>query len=318
MNFFQKGRLINDCVKDYDPKKGIIADFGCNFWRLEKVSGDTINIVEQVISDEVKFFYNDDEFSDIEDYELLEGIVTGVNGGIWDVKLREEGTLCYDIIVNKQIVVLANSYKPGGTCIAGREVSFTGDQLNFGNWIRPVSSQGGISPSDSCLNGGNQPQLLDIVEIPVIKHQPVTGQPENYLIDSETSWKKIGAIHPQQLAYLVESPSNLWGRGSYAASSSIRQNAPSQSLYLIKPEYLSLILYWHYGKKIKAEFRYNGSPYALQVTDPLIHNRYTSGIILEKDEEKQISLPNGNDYCLCISLAAEWRNKHYKLVAAII
>jgi len=86
--------------------------------------------------------------------------------------------------------------------------------------------------------------------------------------------------------------------------------------YLIKPTQLSLICYFSYGKKrVKAQFQYNGLSYALQVTDPEIYGKYLKGKFLE--EEKEIRL-SGRDYYLCVSLAAGWQEKHYKLVASII
>ena len=319
MDFFHNGSIVNDYIKNCDLRKGIVTDTGGNIWRIQKENGG-FQITEHLISDEVRFFYNNDIVAseNIENYDLLEGSISGVNGGVWGLNLRENGTLCYDIVVNEQIVILANSWKPGGTCIAGREVSFIDNQPHFGNWIRPVSCQGAISPSDSRLDDGNQPRLLDIIQAPVIKNCPGAGQPENYLIDPERRWRKVSAINLQQLSYLSEHPGTLWGSGDSVAHSTVTWNPPSQSLYFVKPDSLYLTIYFRYGKKVRAEFRYNGRCYGLQVTDPLMHNKYTQGIFLSKGEEKRIHLPNEDNYYLCISLAEEWRDKHYKVVAAII
>lgn len=216
---------------------------------------------------------------------------------------------------SKQIVVLSKSWKSGGYCVAGREVL---PGFNFGSWIRPVSLQGGIGDSDMRLNGGNIPCLLDIVEIPFERTLPISGQPENHLIAAGERWKRVGAIQPCQLPELAENPGTLWGNAhDYVNHVVITWNLPGgQSLYLIKPTQLSLICYFSYGKKrVKAQFQYNGLSYALQVTDPEIYGKYLKGKFLE--EEKEIRL-SGRDYYLCVSLAAGWQEKHYKLVASII
>ena len=217
--------------------------------------------------------------------------------------------------LSKQIVVLSKSRRPGGCCVAGREVRSASNGFNFGSWIRPVTLQGGIGDSDMRLNGGNVPSLLDIVKIPFEKPLPISGQPENYLIASGERWKRVGAIQPCQLPELAENPRTLWGNAhDYVNHVDITWNLPGgQSLYLIKPTQLSLICCFSHGRRrVKAQFQYNELCYALQVTDPVIHREYTQG------QFRQFRLPRGDDYYLCVSLAAEWEDKHYKLVASII
>jgi len=223
--------------------------------------------------------------------------------------------------LSKQIVVLSKSRRPGGCCVAGREVRSASNGFNFGSWIRPVTLQGGIGYSDMRLNSGNVPSLLDIVEIPFEKKiLHALGQPENYLIASGERWKRVGAIQPCQLPELAENPGTLWGNAhDYVNHVVITWNLPGgQSLYLIKPTRLSLICCFSYGKKrVKAQFQYNGLCYALQVTDPEIYDKYLKGKFLEEEEEIRLS---GRDYYLCVSLATELKNsnRHYKLVASII
>jgi hypothetical protein len=215
---------------------------------------------------------------------------------------------------SKQFVVLSKSWKSGGYCVAGKEVRSTSNGLDFtSNWIRPVSSDDGPIHFN-----GNGPQLLDVIKVPILTHQDDRFQPENYLIDADRSWKRVNRIEPQQLENLVESPNSLWGEGCCVAHSAIRWNRSSQSLYLVRPNNLYLNLYWQGKKKIKVDFEYNGISYALNLTDPVIHREYTQGQFVEPDEIKQFRLPRGDDYYLCVSLAAEWRGQHYKLVASII
>jgi putative nucleic acid modification protein with dual OB domain len=82
----------------------------------------------------------------------------------------------------KRIVILANSIKFGGRCVAGREI----DGSNVGGWVRPVSSaeKEEISLLDQRFEDGSRAKLLDIVEIEMLKAKPHGCQTENHLIDS--------------------------------------------------------------------------------------------------------------------------------------
>src|SRR3954454_3491042 len=87
---------------------------------------------------------------------------------------------------SKTIVVLANSRKISGRCVAGKEVAGTG----FGNWIRPVSARpvGELSEGDRQFQDGTDPKLLDVITIPMSKHSPHGFQTENHEIDDQFYW----------------------------------------------------------------------------------------------------------------------------------
>ena len=138
--------------------------------------------------------------------------------------------------MKKNLVILANSDKHSGRCIAGREIFEVSEQCRFGGWIRPVSPTGPLGFFDRRLTNGDDPQLLDIVKVRLLKHEPKPGQPENYLIAKDYEWRKVGRIKPKQLRGLVEKPSSLWVMSEinldYVTAESIVKEPPSQSLYL--------------------------------------------------------------------------------------
>jgi hypothetical protein len=77
-----------------------------------------------------------------------------------------------------------------GRCLAGKEVRGTG----YGVWIRPVSSRetGEISEEERRYENGQEPKLLDIIDITLRAAKPQTFQTENHLIDEEVYWRKAG------------------------------------------------------------------------------------------------------------------------------
>jgi hypothetical protein len=79
----------------------------------------------------------------------------------------------------KTIVCLANSYKTGGICVAGKEKLGNGA---FGHWIRPVSDRPGAELSRTeCANSNyGAPKLLDVIAVPLLKPVPHGHQIENH------------------------------------------------------------------------------------------------------------------------------------------
>jgi hypothetical protein len=115
----------------------------------------------------------------------------------------------------KAIVVLANSVKRSGRCLAGKEVSRSGAAWKIGKWIRPVSTEdGGELAVYSMRNAlGHDPRLLEIVEIPFERAVPLPDQPENWLVEipiKADSWKSLGNLTLRDMPALLDDPDELW------------------------------------------------------------------------------------------------------------
>lgn len=222
----------------------------------------------------------------------------------------------------KTIVCLANSRKPpsGGRCVAGREIEPQG----LGAWVRPVSGRQTqeISEEERRYEDGTDPQLLDIIEIQIVRAQPQNHQKENHLIDDEQYWTKQGALSWRDLQPAVEDPAGpLWLNG-YSSTYGHNDRVPDdqaaglpRSLYLIRPDRLTLVVASEGGtfgpprRRVRARFNLCGHSYFIGVTDPPIERQYLAG----QNGETRL-----DDALLCVSLGESFHGFAYKLAAAVI
>ena len=211
----------------------------------------------------------------------------------------------------KRIVCLANSRKRSARCIAGRELvdDFPGD------WIRPISTHMNPEiPERKCrYEDGSDLRLLDIVDIPVLKHHPRDHQRENWLLDPQDGWIKVDEYSWNDLQQLSETGGILWRNGYHKYNDRIplrETRELTSSLKLIHVDKLSLRVFTFRdsGPRVRGQFYFGDNYYALRVTDPDIESTYSK---------------NGNydlgECYLTISLGNPFKDGNcYKLIAAVI
>lgn len=170
-----------------------------------------------------------------------------------------------------EIVCLANSTKLGGTCVGG--VEQVGEELR---WVRPVSREPGgqLSLGQRRLDDGRDPQLLDVIQIPVEEICPTEVQPENVYIGSGQS-RFIEHLQYDDARSLLDAISRnnteLFGDGErYIEAEYLRVNPAEHSLTLVSPEEV----HWSeglssYGKRqLRGSFSLGGNFYDLPMKDP--------------------------------------------------
>jgi hypothetical protein len=221
------------------------------------------------------------------------------------------------------LLVLANSKKPGGRCLAGRLIEKLDDGWKTGPWCRPVcpDDKGRDAIPESACGTVNP---MDVISLELGDDMPADGQPENCLWMTGTPISIMHAFNKKEnaLRKLVECPENLWLDPDASRPDEVSSEiAIDHSLVLIQPANLRFELYFDDSgrKRIQAYFAYNGGLYErIPVTDPLIFRILSRQFI--EGEHKILSLNHGDNYWLTMSISLPFgpRQCRYKFVAAVI
>jgi hypothetical protein len=221
---------------------------------------------------------------------------------------------------SKTILCLANSRKISGRCIAGRELI----DGKLGAWVRPVSNRKSaeLSEEERWFENGRDPQVLDIIRVPMIEPRPHLFQIENHLIDADYYWSLEGRATWRQAHAAVDGNGKpLWHNGSSSYNGVNDRVAEVQaipkdgSLRLIEVTDLRVCValegaeFGNGKRKVRGRFTHDGVGHYLSITDPLVERRYLSG------EDGVFPLDHA---LLCISLGEPFNDWAYKLIAAVI
>ncbi len=210
-----------------------------------------------------------------------------------------------------RIVCLANSKKHGERCIAGIDIS-------TGWWIRPVTHRvDGAVTWDVRQVNGQEPQLLDVLHVPLVGKGPDNGfQPENRLIKTKP-WEKIARFKADEILRFCEDDSVILLNHSeyipYKHFSRIPQHF-WKSLQLVHTK--KTLFYKDTLRKPtwRTSFRYRNGTMCLDLmlTDVSLLKRLEEGKSVQRD------------CILTISLGVPWtpnkttEKRCYKLVAGVV
>ena len=219
----------------------------------------------------------------------------------------------------KRIVCLANSRKLNGRCIAGKEY----DSGCPGRWVRPVSAREHeeVSEYERQYEDGSDPQVMDILDVPLLEPRPKDYQRENWLLDPDHYWKRQGQVSWGELEELADPLGPLWSNG-FSTYNGLNYQIPLESvegtqssLRLIHVGNLELAVFkpgeafGNPKRRVQGRFRHDGVEYHLWVTDPV----YERAFLARDDGEYSL----GESY-LTISLGEPFKGATFKLIAAVI
>lgn len=219
----------------------------------------------------------------------------------------------------KRLVCLANSRKLQGRCVAGVELA-GGRPVG---WIRPVSAREHeeVSEDERQYEDGSDPRLLDLMDVPLIEPRPKSYQQENWLLDPDQYWRRVGRVTWDALPGVADPAQPLWLDGHHTFNG-LNDKIPVElaggigsSLRLLRVERLTLDVFKPgeaFGdpkRRVQGRFRHAGTSYHLWVTDPAYERAYKA----KADGTYEIG-----EAFLTVSLGEPQKGACYKLIAAIM
>lgn len=202
--------------------------------------------------------------------------------------------------MGKRVLILANSRKHTGRCVAGKD--------SDGNWIRLTKYGDGPIPIPEAANYN----ILNVVEFEGLVNRPSINN--NYHTENSiyTGATLLGALSLDKLDVFLDKPMTIFGPDRLMD----REDADKldHSLLFVKVQKFNIS--WIYcgtaqGYKLRADFFYNGMHYTdISVTDVYAESRFNAlGMAYsEKYEEAYIT----------VSLGVPYFGRTFKLISGII
>jgi len=178
-----------------------------------------------------------------------------------------------------------------------------------------------VSEHERQYQDGSDPQVLDIVRIPLLEPRPKTFQSENWLLDPHSYWVREGTLPASSLDQLADHPAMLWVNGHHTGSG-VNDRVPQaladtlgSSLYLLQVSQLALqvsapgAFFGNTKRRVQGSFTYGRVPYAFWVTDPLVEREFKA---------KSDGVYEVGPSFITVSLGEPHEGYCYKLVAAVV
>lgn len=217
--------------------------------------------------------------------------------------------------MDKYFICLANSYKRGGRCIAGVEITVSQDDHweivrnkdGSPHWIRPIDQH---TEFGEILEGeARHISLLSVVKLSDVLPCPHDSHSEDVNYMQMTTICMISGNHEVLDLFTDNIHSEIFYTTELAISPEVYAMG-NYSLMMIHPENVS---FQEDPTKNRARYRmlfsYHGVNYDLSITDPVFYERVT----LQPDIITTLS-----DIYLTLSIGLVYEGRHHKLIAGIL
>jgi len=167
--------------------------------------------------------------------------------------------------MSKKIVILANSRKLSGRCVAGKD--------EYGNWIRLTKNGHNPIPISEAINYG----MLKVLQVEGIISRP--SRQFNYHSENAnyTRATSINDLDIETVDRLLDHPEDIFGTGKQVAELEV-QNL-NESLLLVEVSDFTIYVKngGQYPDKLRGKFTYNGTMYSdIAVTDSFVEGRLST------------------------------------------
>lgn len=226
----------------------------------------------------------------------------------------------------RDIVILANSWRHRGHCIAGKD-------LQTREWIRPINKGEENLPDPFTFSNGalrklcgnsSGPELLDCYRVFLEEECPTEIQPENWYVHPKT-WERLGRLSVADLRKLEDKPSFEW-LGSRDIYSKFNGTDRIRHSEIMKKPLKSSLLFINLNKtehslefgqrdypgrrsQDRVKFSYDSVDYDLAITAT-----HLSDLRRKMDDDEIL-----NNCYMTIGIGSDaYYNDHYKFVVALI
>lgn len=229
--------------------------------------------------------------------------------------------------MKKTLLILANSIKKGGRCVAGIEITNADlDNPVFGDWIRPIdgSQDEGTLRAMTTYVGGKSLQPLDIVEIEFVSKADDPNHPEDWIIGT-TAWRHLGSYDDDILSSLPQSSVDQWG-----SDKSVVAGSQGTTLQLVKLSKGAKVDAGHFYNSFSGRDQFKTTihipsgrfGYECSITDPFFTAAHDfSPNSIPKGAPKSLTLPAGSLVVLSLTPPFTPKNSdtamQYKVAASI-
>ena len=231
------------------------------------------------------------------------------------------------------LLVLANSQKKGGRCVAGKLLTPNGDgTYDVGRWVRlihPDRREGEI-PSEKTLIDDQWLAPFDVIEIGLDKPLRDSHHPEDWLIDPGTTWRRTSYIPKGYLPQLCDDPGDLWGKSSATSRrvpvGHVPQMTVPATLRLVVPTAPCAVRGFIEDRmdgrgprvRVRLEIPHDDATHAFDVKDLAFLARYGIEGSVQQYGRFELLLAIPSKVGFCLSLTPPFNGNQYKIAAAII
>jgi len=229
-------------------------------------------------------------------------------------------------MTEKTLLILANSFKNQGRCIAGREIWLKEGRASLGCWVRPIGNHtnGELFETEWHYPDRSPLAVGDVARVKLSRPTNDPGQPENWVLGGP--WQRVQRAALPGLP-LEETHADLWpGFETYTdrvAEEEIKKSPPLHSICILRPEGLRLVFSTHHKvqwnkdqKRYRAHFGYNGRHYALSLTDPVWTAKYADKVPPVGRQPLEVVVEGTP--LISVSLTPPFNGFHYKVCATVI
>ena len=218
--------------------------------------------------------------------------------------------------MDKYFVCLANSYKRGGRCVAGVEITYSSNKQwtivknddGTPHWVRPITTNTHYGEIPTAI--ANKITLLSVVKLTEVMPNPEGAHTENV---KYSTMELCPLVYPQEKLSLDNFVDNISKIIFYNLGKAISAKmiiVAKYSIMMVHAENVKAYIDENRDKsKYRMRFSYYGEEYDFPITDPLF---------LEDFGNRTVSKFIISEAYLVISLGLEFEGWHHKLIAAVI